>query len=154
MQKQIDTEPIEPDIVSMAALYQQYAPAIFTYLLRHISSEEDAEDILVEVFLAALESERFSLLPEKAQLAWLWRVARNKMIDAYRRSQRRRSVTLESIAENIMDDAELDPEVFALQQEEYSDLLRHLRRTGADEPFEVAQRDPLSGGRILMRAAQ
>ena len=124
MQRHVDTMLDEPDI---ATLYQQYAPAIFAYLLHHTPSEEDAEDILVEVFLAALENEQFPLLPEKAQLAWLWRVARNKMIDVYRRSVRRQSVTLEHIAESINDDDGIDPERFALQQEEYDALQVHLK---------------------------
>jgi RNA polymerase sigma-70 factor (ECF subfamily) len=101
------------DEPGIATLYQQYAPAIFAYLLQHMRSEEDAEDILVEVFLAALENEQFPLLAEKAQLAWLWRVARNKMIDVYRRSVRRQSVTLEHIAESINDDDGIDPEIAA-----------------------------------------
>lgn len=39
------------------ALYQCYAPAIFAYLLRQLGSREDAEDMLLEVFLAVLEKE-------------------------------------------------------------------------------------------------
>ena len=126
MQRHVDTMLDEPGI-AIATLYQQYAPAIFAYLLQRMRSEEDAEDILVEVFLAALENEQFPLLPEKAQLAWLWRVARNKMIDVYRRSVRRQSVTLEHIAESINDDDGIDPERFALQQEEYDALQVHLK---------------------------
>jgi RNA polymerase sigma factor (sigma-70 family) len=113
--------------VNMAALYRQYAPAIFAYLLQHTQREEDAEDILVEVFLAALENEQFLSLPEKTQLAWLWRVARNKMVDAYRQSIRRRSVTLESVTERLIGDDDFDPEHFALRQEEYNDLQVHLK---------------------------
>ena len=117
---------VEPGMANMATLYQQYAPAILAHLSRHAPSEQDAEDILVEVFLAALEEKHFSALSEKAQLAWLWRVARNKVIDAYRRSTRRRSVTLESLAERIVDD-DIDPERAALLQEEYDDLQQQLK---------------------------
>ncbi len=35
-------------------VYRQYAPQIFTYLLRHVSSPQDAEDLLLEVFLPVL----------------------------------------------------------------------------------------------------
>src|ERR1700694_5892445 len=99
MQRHADMALDEPAMTKMAALYGQYAPAIFAYLVRHMSYKEDAEDIVVEVFLAALENEQFLMLPEKAQLVWLWRVTRNKLIDAYRRSTRRQSVTLEHIAD-------------------------------------------------------
>src|SRR5258708_37149411 len=124
MQRHVDPMIDEP---GLATLYNQSVPASFAYLLQERGLEEDAEDILVDVFLAALENEQFPLLPEKAQLAWLWRVARNKMIDVYRRSVRRQSVTLEHIAESINDDDGIDPERFALQQEEYDALQVHLK---------------------------
>lgn len=120
--------PMPPDMTILATLYQQYAPAIYAYLARHVPREEDAEDLLVEVFLAALENQQFASLPEKARLSWLWRVARNKTVDAYRRSTRRRSrsVTLESIIEHTIDD-DIEPEHVALRQEEYDLLQRHIQ---------------------------
>ncbi|HEY6541211.1 MAG TPA: sigma-70 family RNA polymerase sigma factor [Ktedonobacteraceae bacterium] len=127
MQRHANMVLDERVLTKMAALYQQYAPAIFAYLLRHMSSREDAEDILVEVFLAALENETFLMLPEKAQLVWLWRVTRNKMIDTYRRSLRRQSITLEHIADSVGNDDMSDPEQLALRQEQYRDLQIHLK---------------------------
>ena len=117
-------------MADMAALYQRYAPSIYAYLLRRAPGEEDAEDLLVEIFLAALENTQFATLSEKAQLAWLWRVARNKTVDAYRRSARRRqhNVTLESIIEHAIDDEGVEPEHSALLQEEYTTLQGHLRQ--------------------------
>lgn len=38
-----------------AMLYQRYAPSIFAYLYRQTTSREDAEDLLLEVFLAVRE---------------------------------------------------------------------------------------------------
>lgn len=127
MQLHRDTMLDEPRMANMGELYRQYAPPIFAYLFQHLPTEEDAEDILVEVFLAALESELFSSLSEKAQLAWLWRVARNKMVDTYRRSARRSSVTLASIAEGLIDDDDIGPEPFALKQEEHAKLTTCLK---------------------------
>jgi RNA polymerase sigma-70 factor (ECF subfamily) len=125
-----DMTLIPPDMARMAELYQQYASSIYAYLLRRVPQAADAEDLLVEVFLAALEDGRFSTLPEKAQLAWLWRVAHNKTVDTYRRSERRgkRSVPLESIAEHAMSDENVEPEESALRQEEYTILQGHLKQ--------------------------
>ncbi len=39
---------------------------------------------MVEVFLAAFNNEALTSLPAERQLAWLMRVARNKMVDRYR----------------------------------------------------------------------
>jgi DNA-directed RNA polymerase specialized sigma24 family protein len=54
-----------------AALYQRYAPAIFAYPLKQTASREDAEDLLLEVFLAAMERDNLSDLHEPEQRAWL-----------------------------------------------------------------------------------
>lgn len=107
-------------------LYQQYAPAIFAYLRMHTTSREDAEDVLVDVFLAALESRYFLLLPEPAQRAWLWRVARNKTIDTFRKryAQHGQSyhIPLDDLAEALYLDEHFAPEQAVLREEEYAQL--------------------------------
>ncbi|WP_165422840.1 RNA polymerase sigma factor [Ktedonosporobacter rubrisoli] len=69
----------------VALLFHQHAQAILIYLHRYISSKEDADDILVEVFLAALENRTLLTLSDDQQRSWLKKVAHNKAID-YRRS--------------------------------------------------------------------
>ncbi len=54
----------------IARLYELHATAIFAYLRRQTPSREDAEDILVEVFAAAVEYAAFDRLGEKEQVAW------------------------------------------------------------------------------------
>src|SRR5713226_3551449 len=66
------------------SLYDRFAATIFTYLSQQVPNEQDAEDLLLEVFLAALKSDSLSQQSAQAQLAWLRRVARNKVIDRYR----------------------------------------------------------------------
>lgn len=111
----------------MALLYRKYAPGLLTYVRMHVLSPEDAEDLVVEVFLAALEHAAFAALPERAKQSWLWRVTRNKVIDAYRRAKIRQSVTLEHVAEGLFEDEIFSPEYAALQQEDYMDLYAHLQ---------------------------
>src|SRR5258707_14083280 len=94
----------------IAALYQRHAPSILTFIRRHIPSREDAEDALLEVFLAALESEKLDALNEGEQLAWLRRVAYNKSIDYYRRPNRTSIVSLEEALENLFDHEQQAPE--------------------------------------------
>ena len=52
-----------------AALYQRCAPAIFVYLLKQTASREDAEGLLLEVFLAAMERDNLADLKEPEQRA-------------------------------------------------------------------------------------
>ena len=111
----------------MALLYGKYAPGLLSYVRMRVPSPEDAEDLVVEVFLAALEHAQFALLPEKAKQLWLWRVTRNKVIDAYRRAKTRQSVTLDHVAEGLFEDEMFSPEYSALRQEDYMDLYAHLQ---------------------------
>ncbi len=112
----------------VARLYELHAPAIFAYLRQQTASREDAEDILVDVFVAAVESNALGGLDEKGQAAWLWRVARNKAVDAYRRSRLRSGIDLELVADLIFDDDERAPEQVTLLREEYAHLHAHLEK--------------------------
>src|SRR5258708_38352451 len=91
--------PMLPGDSPIALLYRQHAPKIFDYVRAHLSSFEDAEDMLVEVFVAALENGCFLALSEREQQAWLWRVARNKVVDVYRHATRPRSATISAFNE-------------------------------------------------------
>jgi len=104
--------------LELAALFERYAPGMLAYMRMHAPSPADAEDLVVEVFLAALESKSFASLSERAQLLWLWRVARNKAIDAYRYARRRQFVALEDVGESLYESEARDPETLALQHED------------------------------------
>ena len=104
---------------SLSAIYQYYAPALFAYLYRHAGSIEDTEDLLLEVFLAALERPDFERLGKKEQEAWLWCVARNKMTDHYRKRARRQGIPLDLVPEELYEQNHESPEVLMLRQEEY-----------------------------------
>lgn len=110
----------------LAVLYQKYAPIILSYMNHHIASKEDAEDLFLEVFLAALENQIWGTLNESEQLAWLYRVARNKRIDYYRRNTRHPLTTLHGLTEIFDEDEGRMPESFALQQEVRATLRRKI----------------------------
>jgi RNA polymerase sigma-70 factor (ECF subfamily) len=69
-------------------LYEYHAPAIYRYLYAHLDSQMDAEDLTGEVFIKAWQS-----LPKYVErgvpfLAFLFRIARNTLVDYYRQSNR------------------------------------------------------------------
>lgn len=111
----------------MGLLYRKHAPGLLVYVRMRIASEEDAEDLVVEVFTAAIENAKFAALSEKEKQMWLWRVTRNKVIDAYRRAKTRQNVTLEHVAGGLFEDEIFSPEYAALRQEDYMDLYAHLQ---------------------------
>lgn len=114
------------DNVALAELYQRHTYTLLNFIRRYATTREDAEDILLEVFLAALEHGSLAKLNHGEQLAWLRRVAHNKCADVYRRMQRQRIVPLESVAETLYADEELTPEWMAISAEEHARLRAHL----------------------------
>src|SRR5262249_6501240 len=57
---------------------------ILAYLCQLVSNRQDAEDLLLEVFMVAIKNDQLLELPTGRQLAWLRRVAWNKAVDRYR----------------------------------------------------------------------
>lgn len=112
----------------VAHLYQSHASAILMFLCRQVPTREDAEDVLLEVFQAAIESEILADLDESKQRAWLWTAARNKATDHYRRKLRRPTsfMGLEEAAEVLFENESSAPEVVALRQERYAELRTHV----------------------------
>jgi RNA polymerase sigma-70 factor (ECF subfamily) len=112
----------------VARLYERSAPALFAFLRRKVPAREDAEDILAQTFIAAIEYDGFSQLSEKEQNAWIWRVAHNKTVDAYRRARLRQGMDLELFTDVIYDEEERAPEQISLKREEYAQLCTHLEQ--------------------------
>jgi RNA polymerase sigma factor (sigma-70 family) len=108
------------------ALYDRYASTMLAYLYRQVASQQDAEDLLLEVFIAALSSDTFSSFTDEQQLAWLRRVARNKVIDRYRHTAILTMQPLEEVLE--MEDGEPTPEQHALKLEQYEHLYQSLEQ--------------------------
>jgi RNA polymerase sigma-70 factor (ECF subfamily) len=105
-----------------AELYQQYAPAVFAYLLRNVVSREDAEDLLLDIFMAALEKASSTAIDEQRFPAWIWAVARNKVVDYHRRNKSRVHMPLAKMADTLYENEDLTPEHVALRNEEYQKL--------------------------------
>jgi RNA polymerase sigma-70 factor (ECF subfamily) len=112
----------------IASLYDRYAVSIFAYVRGRLASREDAEDMLLEVFVAALEHEQLASVPEAERLAWLRRVAYYKLVDHYRYKKRWSRVALDDVADTLEEDEALAPEQVVLRQEEQSHVRAALQR--------------------------
>ena len=115
-------QPEHPRNSALGKLYQQHAPAIYAYIRLRIPSQEEAEDVLLDIFTAALENSKFMLWTEGEQLAWLRTVTRNKIVDWYRRANRYQPVELAEIADQLFDDDYQAPEHVAVRHEEHARL--------------------------------
>ena len=68
-------------------LVEKYQDALFTFIFYSVKDEGTAKDILQETFLKALK-EIDSYQEEGKFKAWLWTIARNKVMDFYRKSSK------------------------------------------------------------------
>ena len=118
--------------------YDRFAAIIFQYLLQQVSNVQDAEDILLEVFVAALKDKSLSNLPSGRQLAWLKSVARNKVIDRYRQG---------ALLIVLPIDQALELEDTALTPEQYTELKENFERLYQS----IAQLKPLQQELISLR---
>lgn len=108
-------------------LYQRHAPGLFAYVYRQTASREDAEDIVLDVFLMVLRQQDFAMFDEQKQIAWLWTITRHKVVDRFRRSARQQHVPIDPLADTLYEDDELSPEHEHLKREEYTQLHRAIK---------------------------
>nr|HID14179.1 sigma-70 family RNA polymerase sigma factor [Anaerolineae bacterium] len=80
---------------ALAELYLRYADTIYRYLYYRTADEALAEDLTAEVFLRVLEG--IGSYNERGIpfLAWLYRIARARLVDHWRRAGRRPVVPLD-----------------------------------------------------------
>lgn len=100
MKTESERQPIE--VISsheaeLASLYKEYYDKIARYASVHIGNRTDAEDIAGEVFLKALES--LGSYKERGipMQAWLFKIARNLVVDYWRKMSKRRTVDIDSV---------------------------------------------------------
>ena len=107
-----------------STLFDRYASSIFAYARLYSPLWEDAEDVTLEVFTAALEQANLSALTERQQLVWLRRVAHNKLVDRYRSSVHLPVISLEQVIETVCTEETLTPEQMVLRGEELERLYK------------------------------
>ncbi|GAC1361578.1 MAG: ECF family RNA polymerase sigma factor SbrI [Ktedonobacteraceae bacterium] len=114
-----------------AVLYQRHAHTILRYVSRYVSLKEDADDLVLEVFMVALGNKIWVNWSESEQLAWLRRIAHNKMVDHLRRISHRPSVILDDALDLLLEDEYRSPEQTALRNEDHVQLRAHLNQLSA-----------------------
>ena len=68
-------------------LYGRALPQVYGYLRARVGGDTAAEDLTAETFLAAVQATRDGKVPQ-VTIAWLITVARNKLVDHWRRQAR------------------------------------------------------------------
>lgn len=74
------------EAAAFGLLYDRYVEAVYRYIFYRVRDTAEAEDVTSDVFMRALRAmPRYE--PRQAFLAWLYRIARNAVIDRARRQR-------------------------------------------------------------------
>src|SRR3954451_21585952 len=104
-------DPVADQAGALLSLYDSALPEVYGYLVARCPSATLAEDLTAETFLAAVAAVKHDRVP-RLTTAWLITVARNKLVDHWRRLAREeRSLTLVHAEDPAVDewDDVLDP---------------------------------------------
>ena len=131
------------DEAALARLYDAYRVILFSLLVRILNSREEAEDILQDVFYQFVAG--FETIESLDRVtSWLYSVARNKIIDRYRRDAARPKRTdFELLAgkdddapltlQEILPDLDNSPESTLLREAIWDEITEALAELPADQ---------------------
>ena len=122
-------EDAKTDTASFAKLYDYYFPKIYGFVASKVNNRNDAEDLVSETFMKALENlPRFEWrgIPFAA---WLFTIARNNLNNYYVKSSKNRHSELEDGRFVVDEDKQESPKKKAAQVElsiKVKDVLKEL----------------------------
>ncbi|MDR0750384.1 MAG: sigma-70 family RNA polymerase sigma factor [Tannerellaceae bacterium] len=139
---------------AVEALVKEHQTRLKSFIGRRVSNREDAEDILQDVFYQLIKAVENTADPIEQVTAWLYRVARNMIIN---RSHKRKEVEmpaysfdeetdmLSGFSEILSGDDSPDPEAEYLRSLVWKELERALSELppGQREAFELTELEGL-----------
>jgi RNA polymerase sigma-70 factor (ECF subfamily) len=128
-------ESAKADASAFGELYERYYVRVYRYIYHRVGHASDAEDITALVFMKALEALPSYRSHQNGFAPWLFRIARNAVVDHYRRRRK----------QNPLDDLEHhagagDPVVHILGREQRAELNSLLTELSSDQRDVVLMR--------------
>jgi RNA polymerase sigma-70 factor, ECF subfamily len=118
--------------MEVAEIYTQFHQSLLAFIRSKIRSNEDAQDILHNVFIK-IASNVNNLSEEEKLKSWIFAITRNTIIDYYRTNALKKKVeVVPGLEESIIDEADFDPTkgldqcihtMIKLLPEEYRDII-------------------------------
>lgn len=133
--KRAQTQQIDNTIGTEAVgeLYNRYHESVFRYIWARVSDQQLTEDLTGDVFTRMVVNLSKYRLTGAPFLAWLYSIARNLVIDHYRKAGTRNHLPLEQV-ENIIEDEQNLSQVVENQMfiEQVQRALKELNPTRQD----------------------
>ena len=86
------TRAVQRTVTPFEEVYREHADAVFRFCVSQLRDPATAEDVTGDVFAAAYAAYERVRPEADGVRTWLFRIARNAVIDQYRREGRRRSL--------------------------------------------------------------
>jgi len=116
---------------SFAVLYDQFLPKIYRYISYRVADVQTTEDLTSVTFEKALNKFKQFDRNKAGFSTWIFTIARNTVIDHFRRNRQVQTLGLNEVAENPSPD--ISPEEAAERAEEIKLLNDCLSRLSASE---------------------
>lgn len=119
------------DKPSFEQVYEEQFSYIYNVVYMMLPHRENAEDIVSEVFMKAMESYD-SFDPKKASVkTWLATIARNMVTDRYRSNARKQSVSIDDVEEMSTEDE------YEVYKDDVNREVAHILKQLSDEEREL-----------------
>ncbi|MGI8877300.1 MAG: RNA polymerase sigma factor [Candidatus Limnocylindria bacterium] len=113
------------EAAAFGLLYDRYVETVYRYVFYRVRDTAEAEDVTSDVFMRALRAmPRYA--PRQPFLAWLYRIARNAIIDRARRQ--RTQVSFEDALRHPDADRVVDPDATLFREVDAQTLRQAIRR--------------------------
>ena len=110
---------------ALREIYAVYFPPIFQYIRLRVDEVQQAEDLASDVFLKMLRAFQSNNAPRNSLRGWLFKVARNVMVDHYGKVKRFTKTTLEDW---IPANEDVNPEIQFMRQLNHEQARRAVQQ--------------------------
>lgn len=115
---------------SFAPLYDYYFPKIYNYIYHRVQNTQLAEDLVSETFYKALANIKKFKWQDRSFACWLYTIARNQVIDQFRRQE---PLLLDDTKNDLAAPADDNPEEKVLYDVTKEELLKAIKTLSADQ---------------------
>jgi RNA polymerase sigma-70 factor (ECF subfamily) len=147
-EKEVVSRAIKGDGEAFAQLYEEYFDKVYRYIYLRLGDQAEVEDLAQEVFIKALKaigSYKWRNLPFAS---WLFRIARNHMIDHLRKAGKVEKVAWD---DNVVRVEEPNPALVAEQRLEIEELRNNVEKLSPAQRAVISLR--FGGGLSVAEAA-
>lgn len=135
MNSKLDSQKEKLSQKDFADIYQEYHQKVNDFILRRVSSKEVAEDLTSEIFEKILKTVNDFQWQGITISAWIFRIARNHLIDYYRKNNKHKGDTsLEDMVNFIVSSAPSIEKEIEEGESEIS-LFNSIRNLSAEDQY-------------------